>query len=297
VVTTFLVMAALFGCYRVIDSRIRATGRGQLSRLLAILAPLPLTFSSAAASNMTLGQVSFAVAALVLVDVTLLPRRWRGTLVGLAGAVKLTPMILVPYYLFTRQWRAAINASVAFGAATLLGTAFRWSDSIRYWLHPELVRTSFGDLARSDNWSVYGVLSRLGLGGTVRTLVWLVLAAALLALAFWRARRHHRAGQELEAVLVMGLAAGLVVVATWPHHLLFGLAAGTLLAVQRPLVGFPLMIAFMLAGFQYTFQVGDLVVVLIALLVVLGLPKPPRPAAAAVGRSPDGVAEPVPDPT
>lgn len=295
VVTTILVMAALLGCFGVIDARIRAAGRGQLPRILAILAPLPMAFSSAAASNMTLGQVSFAVGALVLLDVTLLPQRWRGTLVGLVGAVKLTPMILVPYYLVTRQWRAAINASIAFGAATLLSAAFRWSDSIRYWFHPDVVSTSLGDLARSDNWSIYGVVSRMGLDGTTRTLAWLALAATVLGLAVWRAMRHHRAGQELEAVLVMGLVAGLVTLATWPHHVLFCLVAGALLSVQRPLVGFPLTIALTLAGYIFRDQVGDWVVLLMTLFVVVGLPKPPRPATVPTG-VPDLVVEPVPGP-
>jgi alpha-1,2-mannosyltransferase len=283
-VTTVLVMVAVLGSYGVVDARMRSTGR-RLSGILAILAPLPLACSAAATSNMTLGQLSFAVGALVLLDVTLIPRRWRGTLVGLAGALKLTPLILVPYYLVTRQWRAAINASVAFGAATLLSATLRWSDSLRYWLHPELVRTSLGELARPDNWSLYGVLSLTDLGGTPRTVVWLVLAAAMLGLAVWRARRHHRAGQELEAVLVMGVVASLVAVATWPHHVLFLLVAGVLVAVQRPLLGFPVMVSFAVASHVLPFEVGPLVVLLMTLLVVVGLPRPPRPASALTGAS------------
>ncbi len=288
VLTTVLVMLAVLGSYSVVDARMRSTGR-RLSGILAILAHLPLACSAAATSNMTLGQLSFAVGALVLLDVTLLPKRWRGTLVGLAGAMKLTPLILVPYYLVTRQWRAAVNASVAFGAATLLSAALRWSDSLRYWLHPELVRTSLGELARPDNWSLYGVVSLTGLGGTPRTVVWLVLAAAMLGLAVWRARRHHRAGQELEAVLVMGVVGSLVAVATWPHHVLFFLVAGVLVSVQRPLVGFPLMVTFAVASHVLPFEVGPLVVLLMALLVVVGLPRPPRPPSALTGE-PDLVA-------
>jgi len=104
----------------------------------------------------------------------------------LVGAIKLAPMILVPYYLVTRQWRAALNATIAFAAATIVGGVFRWSDSIRYWCHPDVVRASLGDPARTDNWSIYGVLSRLGLGDSARTVSWLALAAVVLGLAVWR---------------------------------------------------------------------------------------------------------------
>ncbi len=293
VLTTVLVMAALLGCLVVVDGRLHAAGRGRLSPILAILAPLPLACSAAATSNMSLGQLSFVVGALVLLDVTVLPRRWRGALVGLAGALKLTPLILVPYFLITRQWRAALNASVAFGAATLVSAAVRWSDSLRYWLHPELVRTSLGELARVDNWSINGLVSLMGFGATPRTVIWLVLAAAVLLVAVWRAGLHHGAGQDLEAVLVMGLAAALVAAATWPHHMLYFLVAGVLLSVQRPLLGFPLMVAFAVGGYVFPDQVGVFVVLVMVALVVLGLPNPP-PTVVASTSPPDGESDSAP---
>jgi alpha-1,2-mannosyltransferase len=41
--------------------------------------------------NLDLGQINGLVLGLVLVDVLLLPPRWRGVLVGLAAGIKLTP--------------------------------------------------------------------------------------------------------------------------------------------------------------------------------------------------------------
>jgi hypothetical protein len=40
----------------------------------------------------------------------------------------------------------------AFAAATIVGGVFRWSDSIRYWCHPDVVRASLGDSARTVSW-------------------------------------------------------------------------------------------------------------------------------------------------
>ena len=295
VLSTLLVIAALIGCIRVIDGRRRLAGRRRLSLLACAIAALVLAVSTPAVSNMALGQVSFAIAALVLLDVLVLPQRWRGTLVGLAGAIKLTPMILVPYYLVTRQWRAALTASITFGAATVIGAAFRWSDSIRYWLHPDVVRSTLGTLGRTDNWSIYGVLARIHLGGVALTGAWLVLSAVVVGIALWRARRHFRAGQLVEATLVMGLAAALVTVATWPHHVLFLMVACLLVAIQRPVVGFLVLVGFTLACYVIPDTIGNWAVLLMAVLVGVGIRDLRR---SGVDRPPDAptVAEPPTDP-
>ena len=292
-VTTLLVMLALLGCIGAIDTHRLRVGRKEVSLLVVALASLPIAVSIPALSNMTLGQISFAIAAVVLIDVTLLPARWRGTLVGLVGAIKLTPMILVPYYLVTRQWRAAINASVAFALATAVSAAVRWSDTIRYLFHPEVVSNSLGNLSRADNWSIYGVLSRFGLDGSTRTVVWLLGSALVLAAALWRARRHSLQGQELEATLVMGLAAGLVMVATWPHHLLFCVVACAVLAMERPAIGFPVLVLATIGGELLPESPGNWMVLLIISLVVLGLPGRARRAPRTTPL--DAARHPVPD--
>lgn len=278
--TSGLVLAALASAVAVVDARRAALGRASVPLLLCVLASLPLAVSTPALSNMTMGQISFAVAAVVILDTTLLPRRWRGVLVGVMGAIKLTPLILVPYFLVTRQWRAAANAAGVFAVATLLGALLRWSDTLRYWFHPETVRAAWGTLGRSDNWSEYGVLSRLGLHGTGLTVAWLVLAAATVVVALWSAWRHHRASRELEAILVMGLAAGLVTSATWPHHLLFLVVGGVLLAVQRPALGLPVVAVLTVGTYAFPYYLGFGVVALMLVFVLLGFDGARRTASA-----------------
>jgi alpha-1,2-mannosyltransferase len=270
--TIGLVVAALVACFRLVDSRRATSGRRPFSLITWAWVALPMAVSMSAIFNMQNGQVSFIVAALVLLDVLVLPPRWRGVMVGLAGAVKLTPMIMVPFFLVTRQWRAAANSCAAFGLAAAFAAVFRWSDSVRYWLHPGWLASSFGDLARVENWSIYGDLARLGLAGSTLTFIWVPAAALMLAAALWRARKHYASSQPLEAVLVMGIAATLVTSATWPHHLLFGLVACTLLAAQRPLIGTPALLIFTVAGYVFTAVIGFLIVALMIAIVIAGLP-------------------------
>src|SRR5688500_17734972 len=72
----------------------RMTASGTAAAALALL----LFASASVSSNIRFGQVSLFLVVLVLVDVLgRTPSRVRGVLVGLAGAVKLTPLIFVPY--------------------------------------------------------------------------------------------------------------------------------------------------------------------------------------------------------
>ena len=56
----------------------------------------------------------------------------RGILVGLAAAIKVTPIILIPYLFLTRQGRSGVRAIGAFAGAALLATAFNASTSWSY---------------------------------------------------------------------------------------------------------------------------------------------------------------------
>ncbi len=272
VVTTVLVMVALVGCFSVVDARREAAGHKAVSRFIWVGVSILTATSIPTDVNMQFGQISFAVAALVLIDVTLLPPRWRGVLVGLAGAIKLTPMILVPYYVVTRQWRAALNACGAFGIAAVIGTFFRWPDSVRYWLQRDVIGNSMGVLARWDNWSIYGILSRLGLIGSSLTMGWVVGSAIVLGFAAWRSRRHFVRGQELEATLIMGISAGLVTEVTWTHHLLLLVVACVLLAIRRPAIGIPALLVVTVAGYLMSALIGFCAVLVMLAFVFFGMP-------------------------
>ena len=67
-----------------------------------VLNPVQMTFG--------LGQINIVLALLVLADITALPGLKnhsipRGIMTGIAGALKLTPMIFVPFLFATKQIR------------------------------------------------------------------------------------------------------------------------------------------------------------------------------------------------
>jgi hypothetical protein len=79
---------------------------------LILLAPIGLL--DPPRETILLGQVNILLTAAVIADMTLIRPGRRGVLVGLAAAIKITPIILIPYLIFTRQagaWRRAVAPS------------------------------------------------------------------------------------------------------------------------------------------------------------------------------------------
>lgn len=203
------------------SGRVAAGSRAHAPRVAWIAGlSIPVMLSYPFLHNLIVGQVSLFIVALALFD-HLLPARWQGSLVGLAAAIKLTPLVFLPYYLVTRQWRQAAVCTGTFVAATALAWLVLPGASLAYWTE-KLWQT--GRVGRTDstvNKSLLGFLARQLPDGVPTTLVWLGVAAAVTALAYWRAVRHLRAGSPLAAALAVGVLSVAVSPISWPHHQLW----------------------------------------------------------------------------
>jgi len=169
------------------------------------------------------GQVNLLLAALVLADVVGLRRgsRWAGVGIGLAAAVKLTPGLFILLLLLTRRWRAAAVAVGTAGGATLLAALVAPGTSWRFWTETLWQTDRVGRLDKTSNQSLLGGLARLADPGAPNRVLWLLLVVGVLVLALGRAVRAARAGDELVAITLTGLAACLVSPIAWSHHLVW----------------------------------------------------------------------------
>jgi alpha-1,2-mannosyltransferase len=108
-------------------------------------------------ATLNFGQVNIALMALVAADCLHPEPRWpRGALVGLAAAVKLTPMAFILLFLIRNDRRAASTAAVWIGAVTGTGIILDWHDSVRYWTSVVINTSRPGSPAFVSNQAISG---------------------------------------------------------------------------------------------------------------------------------------------
>ncbi|MGI5215562.1 glycosyltransferase 87 family protein [Plantactinospora sp. CA-290183] len=166
-----------------------------------------LLVSAPAQSNLRFGQVSVFIVLLALVDAMgLTPARYRGVLVGVAAAVKLTPLLFVVFFLFSRRYRDAGRAVAAFAACAAVGAAVLPADSWTFWTGTFLNTSRVGNLASLGNQSVHGMLLRAGVDGASFPLLWAALVAVICGVALLRARQMALGGEPAHAAVLVGCA-------------------------------------------------------------------------------------------
>lgn len=223
-------------------------GRRDPDLVLAVIAAAAL--STGVANNLAMGQANLPVLALTLAGAWQVDRGrggLGGTLVGLAVALKLSPALVVAWWLLRGRWRAVLAAALVAGMAVaasvgLYGTTPLTSFVFR--VLPSLSDGSYNGLGLPvhlfGNHSLPNLWHQLlpSGGPTLSTGARLAstgTALALLAGLVWRfgpPREPHRDGHgggdgltrhaQLAGVLVLGL---LLPVFTWEHHTIWALPA------------------------------------------------------------------------
>jgi alpha-1,2-mannosyltransferase len=240
---SLLNLSALFG---VLVLSIRAA-RPQWSRRtacgIAALALLPALRLDPAALTLALGQVNIVIVLLVMADLTRAPlagtrRLPRGIGVGIAAAVKLTPLIFIPFLLLTRQFRAAATASGTFLLCSLGTVAVAPHSSWLYWSKEIFDDRRSGNLRYISDQNLASALQRFTGGPAAPLLVGLLaalFACGGLALAAWA----YRASSPLLGIVVCAATGLIISPVSWVHHYVWvvPLLAWLALATDRPPAG------------------------------------------------------------
>jgi len=185
-----------------------------------------------------LGQVNILLALAVIADMTMVRPGRRGYLVGFAAAIKLTPLILVPYLLLTRQrasWLRALGTFILLGAASaILTPRASWS----YWTHDVWKPNSAGWLPWVGNQGVVGVAERL-LGRTLGASTTFSLVAIISVVGLWIAVRAYWVSSPLLGFLLVEATESMASPVSWSHHFIWIvlLIAWLALAPDRPVHG------------------------------------------------------------
>jgi alpha-1,2-mannosyltransferase len=177
------------------------------------------------------GQVGVLLAALVVADLTSRRPWWpRGSLIGLAAAVKLLPALFVVHLWLSGRRRASVVAVLTGALLTLVGVAVLPGESAIYWTSALWDTTRVGDDANGGNQSLRGLLVRAGLSGGALTALLVPLVAVLLVVGLRRAAALSRDGHEVAAIAVVGCLTVAVAPISWIHHLVWLVPAAVVLA-------------------------------------------------------------------
>lgn len=198
----------------------RLLDRAGAHRLLAgAVVCAPMLWLHPVADGVRFGQVNAFIVLACVADLALARTRWaRGTLIGLATAVKLTPGVFALHLAWSRQWRVLATV-VGVAAAVTLGSFLVLPEaSLAFWGGALTDPTRLGPNMGTSNQSIRGFLLRLGPAGLGGTVLWLVLAVAVGVWGLGIARRAHLAGDRVGEVAAMGLVALLCSPVSWIHH-------------------------------------------------------------------------------
>jgi alpha-1,2-mannosyltransferase len=193
--------------------------------LWSLILALPAMALNPISMTFNLGQINLLLALLVLVDLANIKisarhRPPRGLMTGIAAALKLTPLIFVPFLFATKQIRAACVALITFCVCAIIMLIVAPSEAWSYWTKYMFDAHRVGGVVYISNQSLRSMIYRFSHGHAPKTLiVLLVLSVGIVGLstAVWA----YRSSSPLLAILLCAVTGLLISPITWAHHLVW----------------------------------------------------------------------------
>ena len=181
-----------------------------VASLLVVLSPF--------VENLRLGQISIFLLWTVCEAFFAKTQRTGAVLLGVATAMRLTPLGFIALLPLIRRTRDAVISLATTVVCTLVGFAVLPSASIEYF-GPTLFEADRvgGAPEMISNQSINGLLWRLfGPGGA--PYLWLMTAGAVILLAWYVGRRNWQLSRPLIAVGAVAIGILLASPVSWDHH-------------------------------------------------------------------------------
>ncbi len=169
-------------------------------------------------SNTTYGQINIVLLLLVVIDITGSPRRVSGVLIGLAGAIKLTPLAYLLYFAVKGAWRSVLRGAVTFVGVEAVTFAVLPRESRTYWFHQVFEPGRTGTIASWRNQSWYGLVHRWPFSPHLAVVSWSILSLITLGAGVLLARRLVLRERMIDAIVALGMCAELISPISWSHH-------------------------------------------------------------------------------
>jgi len=233
-IAAILMTPLLLGPYIVWQIIWTVVGTGALlSVLRRIKVPRGLAVGAVAAAlvlamepirtTMGYGQVNTMLMALVVAD--LLPddpdkarRIPRGALIGLAAAIKLTPLLFVVFAFLIVKHRVAIMAIVSFAFFTGIAWILLPKESLEYWRSLGKGEVNTAGPVYVGNQSISGAMTRWFAEDRKTVITALAIGFVIAGIATLVAAWWWRRGEKVFAIGLVGLATCLASPLSWTHH-------------------------------------------------------------------------------
>ena len=231
-----------------------------------------------ARSTFDYGQVNAVLLCLVTVDLLAVPARRRGWLVGLAAAIKLTPLVFLLVPLLEGDRRSAARGAGAFAALTGATWALWPAMSTHYWAHQVGSPDQIGPVGAAANQSLYGIVHRAPFPAGGVPALWAGAGLVVLAMTCVAARGALERGDRLGALLAVALCGLLVSPVSWSHHWIWVVLVPVVVARRAPVapaasvrLGLVGLLALAVAAPYWWFSSGVLADVLVDVLPLWAL--------------------------
>ena len=196
--------------------------------IAAISWPIAL-FAEPVFLNADLGQINILIMALVVMDLLPIKRRIpRGVLIGLAAAIKITPLAMLLYFLVKKDFRGIINAVISLLAFTAIGAVLAWENTKEFFSSTLLNLSAEGDsgvdTTFQSNSSIQAMLYRWwsskadAEASSLPTILWIVLSLIAVAAVAYLMHQLFSRGLHVEAVMVNAMLMLLISPISWSHH-------------------------------------------------------------------------------
>ena len=196
--------------------------------IAAISWPIAL-FAEPVFLNADLGQINILIMTLVVMDLLPIKRRIpRGVLIGLAAAIKITPLAMLLYFLVKKDFRGIINAVISLLAFTAIGAVLAWENTKEFFSSTLLNLSAEGDsgvdTTFQSNSSIQAMLYRWwsskadAEASSLPTILWIVLSLIAVAAVAYLMHQLFSRGLHVEAVMVNAMLMLLISPISWSHH-------------------------------------------------------------------------------
>jgi alpha-1,2-mannosyltransferase len=259
VVTSFGVVA-LFAIVALALRLPQGTGEGAAQAHSCRQVVIPIVVAAAVwlepvTATLGYGQINLLIALLIVGDLSRPDSaKSKGALIGLAAGLKLTPLIFVPYLLFSRRRRATGVALGTFASTIALAYALVPRDSQQFWgagLFLDSHRV--GGRFTPANQSLRGLLLRLDPSFHPGPMLAIAAVVGIVGLAL--AVLASRRGDEAIGFSLCAITGLLMSPVSWTHHWTLAIPALVVLGMRvyrdRSKVGIAAVVAVLLVGYSY----------------------------------------------